>query len=105
MSDRVDFTRKVHQKIASSPYVKFENGTYTLTGKVKNSNNFKKLEMYALSGKKRFVTTIDKENQSWITVSIEGIKVKNNEVEIGFLADGKAGTFCLVDDVSLLKSK
>lgn len=105
MSDRVDFIRKVHQKIASSPYVEFKNGTYTLTAKVKNSDDFKKLEMYALSGKKRFVTRIDKENQSWITVSIEGIKVKNNEVEIGFLADGKAEAFCLVDDVSLLKSK
>lgn len=33
------------------------------------------------------------------------IEAKNNEVEIGFLADGKACAYCLVDEVSLVKSK
>lgn len=104
MSDRVDFTRKVHQKISSSPYVKFENDTYTLTAKVKNSGSFDNLEMYAKSGDERYQASIKEENETWSTIVVEGIKVKGNEVEIGFLAEGKAGAFCLVDDVSLVKN-
>jgi len=105
MSDRVDFTRQVSQKISSSPFVTFENETYTLTAKIKNSNGFNKLEMYATSGDKRFDVKVTEENKTWATISIEHVKVKNNEVEIGFLADGKAGAFCLVDDVSLVKNE
>ncbi|MCV9387357.1 family 43 glycosylhydrolase [Reichenbachiella ulvae] len=105
MSDRVDFIRKVHQKVDSSPYVEFENGSYTLTAKVKNKGDFNQLEMFAESGGKRFDFNIIEENENWTTISIEKIKVKNNEVIIGFLAEGKAGAFCLVDDVSLIKSR
>ncbi len=105
MSDQVDFTRQVHQIIASTPHVEFENSTYTLTAKVKNSGDFNKLEMYAKSGKKRFQIGIEEENENWNTITLEGIKVKNNEVEIGFFADGKANALCLIDDVTLVKSK
>lgn len=105
MSDRVDFIRKVHQKIDSSPYLRFENGNYTLTAKVKNSGEFNQLEMYAKSGDKRFDVSPEDGNETWTTISIENVVVKNNEVEIGFLADGQAGAYCLVDDVSLVKSK
>ena len=105
MSDRVDFVRQVHQKIGSSPYVKFENGLYTLTAKVKNSGDFNKLEMYAKSGKKRFDESFKEANNAWTTISIKNVEVKNNEVEIGFLADGKGGAYALVDDISLVKNK
>jgi len=105
MSDRVVFIRKVHQRVDSSPYVKFENGNYTLTAKVKNSGDFHQLEMYANSGGKRFNISVEEENTTWKTISIEKVKVKDNEVEIGFLADGSAGAYCLVDDVSLVKNE
>ncbi|HPR31582.1 MAG TPA: family 43 glycosylhydrolase [Prolixibacteraceae bacterium] len=105
MSDRVNFKRKVSQKINSSPYVTFPNDTYTLTAKVKNSGDFNILEMYAESGKTRYVVKVNDEHKTWTSLSIENIKVENNEVEIGFLADGKAGAFCLADDVSLVKNK
>lgn len=71
MSDRVDFVRKVHQKIDSSPYMKFEKGYYILTAKVKNSEGFNKLEMYAESGEKRFEVSIKEGNETWRTISIE----------------------------------
>ncbi|HYQ56497.1 MAG TPA: family 43 glycosylhydrolase [Draconibacterium sp.] len=105
MSDRVDFVRNVHQQIESSPYVNFENGNYTLTAKIKNSGGFNQLEMYAESGDNRFDVNINDENETWTTISIGNVKVRNNEVEIGFLADGKAGVFCLIDDVSLVKTE
>ena len=105
MSDRVDFTRRVSQKISSSPFVKFENYNYTLTAKVKNSGDFDKLEVYAQSGNKCFNANINEANETWTTISIQGIKVKGNEVEIGFLADGKAGAYCRVDDVIFIKNK
>lgn len=105
MGDRVDFTRWVHQEIASSPYVKFEDGEYTMTAKVKSSDGFEKLEMYAKSCGKAFTTPIKGENSKWTTVKLDGVKVSGNRVEIGFLADGKAGAFCRVDDVSFVKAK
>ncbi len=104
MSDKVDFVRKVSQKISSSPYVTFPNDAYTLTAKIKNSTGFNKLEMYAESGGQRYDVRVQKVNETWTSISIENINIKNNEVEIGFLADGKEGAFCLVDDVSLMKN-
>src|SRR5690606_6533376 len=47
ISDKIDFKRKVYQIIESSPFVKLEDGRYTLTAKVRNSSGFNKLEMYA----------------------------------------------------------
>ncbi|MDO3695559.1 family 43 glycosylhydrolase [Wenyingzhuangia sp. chi5] len=102
MSDHVDFIRKVYQKISSSPYVELENGTYMLTAKVKHSDGFQNLEMYAKSGKKNYKFSIKKQTD-WSTISIKDIKVTDNKIEIGFIADGKANAYCLVDDVSLVK--
>ena len=104
MSDHVDFTRKVNQKIASSPYVKLEDGYYMLTAKVMNSDGFEKLEMYAKSGDKDYSTNISGETSTWKSIHIDRVLVSDNEVEIGFLADGKADSFCRVDDVSFVKA-
>jgi hypothetical protein len=104
ISDKVRFKRKISQTIASSPYVKLEDGTYTLTAKVKNSNGFNNLEMYASSNNKKFKYNIKKENTSWKTISITNVSIKAGKVEIGFLAKGTANAFCLVDDVSLVKN-
>nr|WP_261360736.1 family 43 glycosylhydrolase [Aeoliella straminimaris] len=102
ISDKVDFTRRVQQEIASSPYVQFENGVYTLTAKVKNSAGFEKLELYAKSAGNKYSTEISGENSEWKTIRVDGIQVSDNKVTVGFLADGKADSFCRVDDVALV---
>jgi hypothetical protein len=104
LSDKVNFKREVFQTIATSPFVKLENGNYTLTAKVKNSGNFAKLEMYATGNGKTMNYSINEENAQWKTIQIENIKIENNTVEIGFMADGSAKSFCYVDDISLLKN-
>lgn len=105
ISDKVNFKRRVSQTITSTPYVKLEDGNYTLTAKLKNSSGFTKLEMYAVSdGKIRFFTVKD-ENASWKTITIERVPVKAGKVEIGFIAEGTANSFCYVDDVTLVKTK
>ncbi|MFV5693526.1 family 43 glycosylhydrolase [Flavobacterium sp. LT1R49] len=104
ISDKVNFKRKISQTITSSPYVKLEDGLYTLTAKVKNSSGFDNLEMYALSNDNQFKYSIKEENTSWKTIHIPNIVVKAGKVEIGFLADGAANVFCQVDDVSLVKN-
>ena len=104
MSDSADFSRQVYQVIASSPYAKFEDGEYTMTAKVLNSDGFRKLEMYAKSGGKEFSTPIKGANSKWTTIKLEGIRVSGNKVEVGFLAEGKGGSFCRVDDVSFVKA-
>lgn len=105
INDKVKFKRKISQTIGSSPYVKLEDGVYTLTAKVKNSNGFNDLEMYALSNNNQFKYSIKDENTSWQTISITNIVVSAGKLEIGFLADGSANAFCQVDDVSLVKNQ
>ncbi|TKC10445.1 beta-xylosidase [Pedobacter polaris] len=105
MSDKVNFRRRVAQQISSSPYVKLEDGFYTLIAKIKNNNKFKNLEMYATSNGKLFKYTIKVEHTTWQTISIPKILIKNGKVEIGFLADGNAHASCYIDDVSLVKVK
>ena len=104
ISDKVNFKREISQTIASSPFVKLKNGKYTLTAKVKNSGRFAQLEMYATSNDKTLKYRVSEENTLWKTIKIEGIRIKNNTIEIGFLANGPANAFCVVDDISLLKN-
>jgi hypothetical protein len=104
ISDKVNFKRKIFQTISSSAYVKLEDGIYTLTAKVKNSNGFANLEMYAISDGNQFRYGIKEENSAWQTIQITNIIVKAGKVEIGFLAEGAANASCLVDDVSLVKN-
>ncbi|WP_281336731.1 family 43 glycosylhydrolase [Flavobacterium eburneipallidum] len=104
ISDKVNFKRKISQIISSSPFVKLEDGSYTLTAKIKNSSDFSTLEMYALSNNQTFQYSIKEENTSWKTITITNIAVQSGKVEIGFLADGKTNAFCHVDDVTLVKN-
>ena len=105
ISDKVNFKRKISQTISSSPYVKLEDGIYTLTAKVKNSNGFANLEMYATSNGNQFKQGIKEENSVWQTIHITNIIVKAGKVEIGFLVEGAANASCQVDDVSLVKNQ
>lgn len=103
ISDKVDFKRRVSQVIGSTDFVKLEDGLYTLTAKVRSSSGFSTLEMFAESNGKRLTRRI-KENTSWETISIDKIAVRNGKVEIGFVAEGKGGAYCYVDDVMLVKT-
>lgn len=103
ISDKVNFKRKVFQSITSSPFVKLKNGYYAMTARVKNNIGFTKLEMYAVSNGRLLRYYIKEENTTWKTIKIENILVKDGKVEIGFLAEGSANTFCFVDDILLMK--
>ena len=103
ISDKEAFRRKVFQTTTSSSQVKLQKGNYTLAAKVKNSNGFSKLEMYAVANGKTFTCRIEKENSEWRAITIDNITFKDGKIEIGFLADGAAGSFCYVDDISLVK--
>ncbi|AVR45584.1 beta-xylosidase [Christiangramia fulva] len=101
IADNIDFKRKVFQIIESSPYVKLKDGSYKLSAKVKNSGDFNKLEMYAESSGKRIATQIATPKDTWETIQIGDVQVRNGKVEIGFIAEGEGGASCQVDDVSL----
>ncbi len=105
ISDKINFKRNISQTITSSPYVKLQDGYYTMTAKMKNSIGFGKLEMYAVSNGKTFLYPVKEENATWKTIRIERITVKGGKVEIGFKAEGMANAFCYVDDVLLVKTK
>ncbi|GGF05089.1 family 43 glycosylhydrolase [Flavobacterium limi] len=103
ITDKINFKRKTYQTITSSPYVKLEDGLYTLTAKIKNTKGFKNLEMYALSDGKKLQYDLKDENVSWKTISIKNIPVKKGKVEIGFLTEGTSKASCQIDDVSLVR--
>ncbi|HUC83120.1 MAG TPA: family 43 glycosylhydrolase [Flavisolibacter sp.] len=105
ISDKVAFSRKVSQQIASSPFVALPDGNYTLTAKVKNSEGFTKLEMYAVSNGKTATKRFSSSNDAWKTIEIRNIKIRGGKVEIGFVAEGAPHAFCYVDDISLVKQK
>ena len=105
ISDKINIKGKTFQLITSSPYVKLEDGSYTLTAKIKNSNGFTNLEIYTQSNGRTFNSIIKKENPEWTTIVIKNIVVKGGKVEVGFKADGNANSFCLVDDVTFVKNK
>lgn len=104
ISDKIDFSRKISQIISSSPYVALEDGLYTLTAKVKNSNGFEELTMYAANKNKTFSFKITNENIDWKTISISNVAIKNGSVKIGFIASAKANSFCMIDDITLIKN-
>jgi hypothetical protein len=105
LSDVLPFTRKVFQIIEPTPFVTMPDGRYTLTAKVRRSGSFDQLEMYAESGGVRTSVEILKSMSDWTTVVLPDIKVRGGKAEVGFWAVGDAGAQCLVDDVSLVKSK
>jgi hypothetical protein len=105
ISDRVKFKRKVSQEIISTPFVKLPDGYYDMTAKVKTSDGFGKLNMYATSNSKTKLYAFKGANPSWKTISIKRIRVTGGKVEIGFMAEGAGNSFCLVDDVEFVKVK
>lgn len=105
INDKVDYKRKISQIITSSSAVKLADGLYTLTARVKNSPGFTQLEMYAVSNGKSSSFKITNENITWSTITLPNIPVISGKIEVGFLANGSANTFCLIDDISLVKTK
>jgi hypothetical protein len=105
ISDKVVFKRKISQVIMSSPYVKLTDGNYMLTAKIKNSNGFSKLKMFAESNEKKHSYSIKKENAVWKTITIKKVIVKGGKAAIGFVAEGNANAFCYIDDVTFVKTK
>lgn len=96
----VPFSRRVSQTISSSSSVPLPDGIYTLRAKVCRRGRFSRLEMYAVSGRRRFVSKINTPSDSWTEISIDNVRVSGGVAEIGFRAAGVAGARCLVDDVS-----
>ncbi|QDH79877.1 family 43 glycosylhydrolase [Echinicola soli] len=102
ISDNVTFKRKVYQMITSTPYVSLEDGTYTLSLKVKNTGHFDRLEAYAESGNHQKSIPLENDNDKWNSITLENVSVINGKVEIGFIAHGEAGASCHIDDVAFV---
>ncbi len=104
IADDIEFKRNVFQIIESSPYVKLKDGSYKLTAKIKHNGKFNKLEMYSESSGNREAMKVDVPEDEWITIEIDDVKVSNEKVEIGFVAEGEGGASCQVDDVSFVQN-
>lgn len=104
ITDSVDFTRKIYQKITSSTYVPLTDGIYTLSAKFKSASSFKSLYMYTINNDVVSKADIAYMDNQWHTVEIKDVVITGGNVEIGFFADGAALSWCRFDDVSLIKT-
>ena len=103
ISDKVPFTRQVYQTIASTPCVPIIDGTYTLRMKVKSSNRFSQLYVYAKSGGTTFKKDIHESDSKWHELTLDDIIVTRGSVEVGIMADGPAQAWCHIDDLELVR--
>lgn len=102
ISDKVDFQRKVYQKISSTAYVQLPDGHYTLTAYIKAGTPFNELYMYATSGNRTFKTDITNADSQWHQYTVSDVVIEGGAVEVGFYADGMADAWCHIDDVTLV---
>lgn len=103
ITDKTDFTRKVYQTITSTTDVPLADGTYTMMLYAKASGTFDELYMYAKSNDSICKAILSDADGNWHTYIISHVSVKDGKVEVGFYADGKANSWCRIDDVSLTR--
>lgn len=104
ISDSIAFERRVSQRVASTPFVKLEDGTYTLTLKFRDNGLFKQLQAVVTSGGKSQKLNLAKlkSNNQWTTASMD-VQVQDEETLVAFYANGRPLAKCLIDDISLVR--
>ena len=104
ITDKVNFTRKIYQNVASTSYVPLTDGKYTMTARMKSGTLFNVLYMYALSNNETFKSDMPYSDNQWHNVEIKDIIIKDGNAEIGFMAEGAANAWCRIDDITLIKT-
>lgn len=104
LGEAADFEAKVSQTISDTEYVKLPDGTYALTAKIKTGGTFQNLAMYAKSKGLSYQYIITANNPVYTEICLPDIDISGGKVEVGFIAEGSAGAFCYVDDVTLVRS-
>lgn len=102
--DKVAYTRKIYQRIASTTRVPLTDGKYRMTCKVKCGSKYSELYMYAKTAGRTYKADIVHTDGEWHTVTIEDIAIGGGEVEVGIYADGAAGCWARADDMTLVKT-
>ena len=106
ITDVADYERRVSQTVTAMPYVDLPDGSYTLTARVCYGGRFDRLVMYAESGSEEESRSLNRGKQNeWRRHTIKDVKVRGGRVEVGFHAKGRAGAYCRVDDVELLRNE
>ena len=106
ITDTRDFDRRVSQQITAMPYVDLPDGTYSLSAMVCWDGDFDRLVMYAESGGEHEARNLTRAKRGrWERLSIKELKVSGGRAVVGFRAKGKAGAYCRIDDVELVRVK
>ena len=106
ITDTKDFERRVSQQITAMPYVDLPDGTYSLSATVCWGGDFDRLVMFAESGGEREARNLTRAKRGrWERLRIKELKVSGGRAVVGFHAKGKAGAYCRIDDVELVRVK
>ena len=102
MSGTGEYKEKISQNISSAGFA-LDNGLYDFSAKIKNTDGFNELALYAISGGTEYGLDITEVNEEFSVVTLKNVVVENNQVELGIYADGNGGK-AIVDDLTFIKS-
>jgi hypothetical protein len=81
------------------------NGTYVLTAWVQSSGGQNSCRVYAADfGGSEKGYDINKVINTWTKVIVTDIAITNGSCKVGIISDAKAGNWCKIDDISLVKT-
>ncbi|WP_051621353.1 family 43 glycosylhydrolase [Leeuwenhoekiella sp. MAR_2009_132] len=103
ISDAIPFERVISQEITATPYVDLPDGNYTLSAKIKNTEGFLKLQLFATSAGSTRTLDFKAATAEWTSISFSNINIQNGSVTIGFEVKAQAGAEAIIDEVALIR--
>ena len=103
MSGQGAYEEQISQTITSTKDVALTDGIYDFSAKLKNTEGFSDLSLYATSGGVTYGQKVLTANEAYTEVTLKNVVVENGQVTIGIHAKGDGATV-YADDLTFKKS-
>lgn len=103
MSGQGAYEEQISQTLLSTKDVALADGIYDFSAKLKNTEGFSDLSLYATSGGVTYGQKILTANEAYTEVTLKNVVVENGQVTIGIHAKGD-GAILYADDLTFKKS-
>ncbi len=103
MTGAGSFEEQISQTITSSKDMKLDDGLYDFTCKIKNTEGFEDITLFAKSSDMSYGYTIAGANDEYTEVKLDNVVVKDGKAEIGIYAKGTNARLA-ADDLTFVKS-
>ena len=103
MSGQGAYEEQISQTLLSTKDVALADGIYDFSAKIKNTEGFSDLSLYATSGGVTYGQKVLTANEAYTEVTLKNVVVENGQVTIGIHAKGDGATV-YADDLTFKKS-